>query len=185
MTASFLTIATGRACALMILFSGTVGYAAEKQLANSTADAATSNAVVEINLQLIDPKPATNKSSLAVAAAQAGDITTARQLLDEALETGSAEPTLQADSVVVLLYEGNFRAALLTLDRLRQEQQASFNQPAMLLNRSLALRGLGRYAEASADYQQFLYLTNDSENDARKPTLQQQSAEDAAMHQDP
>ena len=79
--------------------------------------------------------------------------------------------------MVVLLYEGNFRAALLTLDRLMQDQQSAFNKPAMLLNRSLALRGLGRYAESSADYQEFLRLKRTPKGDdidySGKPAIRQ------------
>lgn len=138
---------------------------------------ATSSEVVTEPIAPMAAKDGVTLSLEAVAMARDGDLPRARDLINAALawrplaeEFGTAlqpaaSDVVRANHAVILLYEAEYPAALRLLDELIALDPAP--PRPLLLNRSLALRALGRYDEASRDYR--AYLGRDVSTDAMPP----------------
>ena len=95
-------------------------------------------------------------SALAVIMARSGDLLRAEEFMEQAL-------TLQPTNPNVLINLGNLRIKQQRFNEAievygRAQDYGALEEPALYLNRSLALRALGRYDDAKKDYDYFLTL---------------------------
>ena len=93
------------------------------------------------------------RSLEAISLAQQGDATGADAVMAAAAATAPEDPQVLGRSAVVDLYLGRPRDALSKLDRL--PMVAAADLAGWHLNRSLALRALGRYEESQREYLAF------------------------------
>ena len=96
-------------------------------------------------------------STLAAGYAAKGDLVVGDQYLEQAVTLAPQDWHTLANVGVVHLYNTRFSQALDTLDR-AMRLNPDF-PPYLLLNRSLALRGLGRFPESARDLEDYAYLT--------------------------
>jgi len=101
-------------------------------------------------------------ASLAMINVRRANLPAARELLNQALALAPQDHLVITNHGSLLLHEGEFAAALVAYEtvmtqRLQGPMDAAL-EPALYLNRSLALRALGRYDEAAQDYAMYLQL---------------------------
>ncbi len=102
-------------------------------------------------------------SALAMLRAARNDLSGARARMNQALALAADDYVVRSNQGNLLLREGAFRGAVdaynSVLSQLLAEESDASLQTPLYLNRSLALRALGRYDEAHKDYQLYLVLT--------------------------
>ena len=114
-------------------------------------------ALTELSTAANDPETTAEvKSALAIQFARKSQLPQSRVLLEEAIATSPQNLTVLVNLGSLNIYEGNFDAALVAYDR----ALAMHVDPYIYLNRSLALRALGKYAQAQNDYDNYVALTN-------------------------
>ena len=100
-------------------------------------------------------------AAMAMLQAQHGELQQARATMNRALALAATDTIVRGNQGTLLLREGAYQEAVAAYNELLlalQEQPANPSlQAPVYLNRSLALRALGYYAEASKDVE--LYLT--------------------------
>ena len=100
-------------------------------------------------------------AAMAMLQAQQGELQQARATMNRALALAATDPMVRGNQGNLLLREGAYQEAVAAYNELLlalQEQPANPSlQAPLYLNRSLALRALGYYDEASKDVE--LYLT--------------------------
>ena len=103
-----------------------------------------------------DPQLAAQlKSAHALLLARKGQVQAGRRLLDEALRQYPDDPIVLVNHGSLAIHEQDLVVAVETFDRaVNLVDPASL--PVVYLNRSLALRGLGRYDQAREDYDAYL-----------------------------
>lgn len=153
---------TGPESALDTACFATLNRPVQEVGAEQVCDAALSDAAA-------DPGPlgrvrqARVYSAIAMLQAQRNDLRTARDNMNRALALAGDDNIVIGNQGNLLLREGAYGNALAAynevLGRLLVQAPESPLHAPMYLNRSLALRALGRYDEASKDYQLYLILT--------------------------
>jgi len=127
--------------------------ACEDALSDAAADTGPSAKLREARLY----------SAMAMLRAQRNDLPAARADMNRALALAGNDDIVLGNQGSLLLREGAYRNALDTfnavLARLLEQAPDSTLQAPLYLNRSLALRALGRYDEASKDYRLYLMLS--------------------------
>lgn len=102
-------------------------------------------------------------SAVAMLEARNNNLPAARNSMHRALALAADDNVVLSNQGSLLLREGDYRGAVAAyntvLSRLLAQAPDSPLQAPLYLNRSLALRALGRYDEASKDYQLYLILT--------------------------
>ena len=87
------------------------------------------------------------------------DLPRAQTSLEQAIQAAPDDIMVAGNYANLLLYQGNHQAAIESYNRLLNQLPDRYPEtPALYLNRSLALRAIGRYDEASKDYQLYLQL---------------------------
>ena len=108
---------------------------------------------------MASPDPVTAARARSIAAlhlARRGDVSRARQYMDDALSGLASDPVVTANNGSLLLYEARYSESLTAFDAALQMPGA---QTAFILrNRSLAQRALGNYAGAAQDYEDYLQI---------------------------
>ena len=97
-------------------------------------------------------------AALAIQYVRMDDLTRARTAIDEALAIAAELADIQGNLGVVLLREGDYLAAVNAFNNMLTADPNALYNPAVYLNRALALRALGRYDEAAKDYALYLDL---------------------------
>ena len=101
-------------------------------------------------------------ASLAMMKVRQASMPAARELMNQALALAPQDHVVVTNHGSLLLHEGEFPAALAAYETvIAQSLEGPLNaalEPALYLNRSLALRALGRYEEAARDYAMYLQL---------------------------
>ena len=92
-------------------------------------------------------------AALAIQYLRGDDLASARREMNEALSIAPEDAGIQGNLGVLLLREGDFLAAVNALNNMLTTDPARLADPAVYLNRALALRALGRYDEAAKDYE--------------------------------
>jgi tetratricopeptide (TPR) repeat protein len=124
-------------------------------------------ALMELSSTANDPETTAEvKSALAIQFARKSQLPQSRVLLEEAIADSPQNLTVLVNLGSLNVYEGNFDAALAAYDR----ALAMRTDPYIYLNRSLALRALGRYAQAQNDYDAYASLINSGLRVAPQPT---------------
>jgi tetratricopeptide (TPR) repeat protein len=96
-------------------------------------------------------------SAMALVHARQTNLLAARNAMDAALSITVDDVIVQGNLGSLLIAEGNFGGAVLAYNAALALASENITLAALYLNRSLALRALGRYDEAAKDYD--LYLT--------------------------
>jgi tetratricopeptide (TPR) repeat protein len=103
------------------------------------------------------------RSAVAMLEAANNNLPAARNTMNRALALAPEDNIVLGNHGSLLLREGEYRSAVeaynTVLSRLLEQAPDAPLQAPLYLNRSLALRALGRYDEASKDYQLYLILT--------------------------
>ena len=101
-------------------------------------------------------------SALAMGLLRQDQLIPARIEMDAALAITDLDPVIQANLGNLLIREGNYRGAIVAfnnaLTATTDTPTGTLHSAVVYLNRSLALRALGRYDEASKDYAAYLVL---------------------------
>ena len=119
------------------------------------------------NASLPDVERAQVSAVISATLLKSGDIYGARVAIQQALKISPQDSLVQANLGNLLMYEGDYQQAILAFNNALFEPDVSTfrtpvpatTQAALYLNRSLALRALGNYAEAEKDYALYLQLT--------------------------
>lgn len=100
------------------------------------------------------------ESMLALQYARRNDLGQARTHMNSALRRAPSDYVVLAQEANILIYESQFEGAVRILNTLLQDhaQTQKPQLPSLLLNRSIALRGLGRYQESKYDYAEYLSI---------------------------
>lgn len=98
-------------------------------------------------------------AALAIQYARMDDLRRARSAIDEALRLAPQRADIQGNLGIILLREGAYAAAVNAFNNMLANDPEMLYEPAVYLNRALALRALGRYDEAAKDYALYLDLT--------------------------
>jgi len=105
---------------------------------------------------LEDAQRSRAQAALAMVQARRGDLVQARINMNRALAAAPADQVVLANHGTLLLREQEYAAALAAYDDVSGRSATipleRTSQMALYLNRSLALRALGRYDEAARDY---------------------------------
>ncbi len=161
------------AAAALVIAAVTASNPVRGQSANSTSEAldeasrATLNACfAAMHAPAIDYEPCESAqrlvqldqlwrarvdSALAILFARSGQLQQARPLMDNAVAGAPDDVTLLVNYANLFIYEGKFVDAVETLDR-AVAAASDAELPYIYFNRALALRGVGRYDEAEADF---------------------------------
>ena len=137
-----------------------------RDVAEETMDEAAIEAacIASVQMQPVDPGPCTLASQaliepdrravalsiLAVQHLHLDDPVVAAETLEEALTLAPRNPYVQANAGTFYLHANDFSGAIAAFGH--AQALAGDDIPAVYLNRAIALRGIGRYAEARADY---------------------------------
>lgn len=100
------------------------------------------------------------ESMLALQYARRKGLSQARAHMNSALRRAPSDYVVLAQEANVLIYESQFESAVRILTKLL-EDHVETQKPqlaGLLLNRSIALRGLGRYQESKYDYAEYLSI---------------------------
>jgi len=99
-------------------------------------------------------------ASLAMIKVREGNLPAARELMNQALGSAPNDSMVMTNHGSLLLREREFAAAVVAYDTVLAQQfdkpTDATLRPALYLNRSLALRALGRYDEAAQDFAAYL-----------------------------
>jgi tetratricopeptide (TPR) repeat protein len=128
----------------------------------SIAETGASSSACETALTLADSDLATGRlsSALAMVHAKRGDLARAQESMDTAVARAPEDPIVQVNLGNLRIRQQRFgeavEAYLFAQDLLAAAGEPE--EPVIFLNRALALRALGRYADAKKDFDYFAFL---------------------------
>lgn len=99
-------------------------------------------------------------STLAMLHAQANELAIAQQWMDEALQIHPGDSVVLVNLGNLRIKQGRFDEAVQVYSNVQTllESKADPAPSVLFLNRALALRALGRYADAKRDFDYYVYL---------------------------
>ncbi len=118
----------------------------------------TDDCIAALELNYPAPLAAQLNSALALQYARLGQIRAAETALNTALALDAGNPVVQGNLGNIQLLSGNYSEAVNAYNNALAQPSEARHQAAVYLNRSLALRGLGRYQEAKQDFDAYLNM---------------------------